>query len=78
MVYLQEFGYDVKSKDNPNSFSQAMSKENSIFWYDATNKEIESMVKNKVWNLVELPKGVFIIGCKWVYKTKRDSYGNIE
>uniref|UniRef100_A0A2N9GUX4 Retrovirus-related Pol polyprotein from transposon TNT 1-94 n=1 Tax=Fagus sylvatica TaxID=28930 RepID=A0A2N9GUX4_FAGSY len=29
-------------------------------------------------DLVELPNGVKAIGCKWVFKTKKDSLGNIE
>jgi len=33
---------------------------------------------NRVWDLVELPNGVKAIGCKWVFKTKKDSLGNIE
>ena len=32
---------------------------------------------NGVWDLVELPEGVKPIGCKWIFKTKRDSKGNI-
>ena len=40
--------------------------------------ELDSMKSNEVWDLVELPKGVQAIGCKWVYKTKKDSLGNIE
>ena len=39
---------------------------------------MNSMANNQVWDLVELPKGVKAIGCKWVFKTKRDSSGNIE
>ena len=31
------------------------------------------MEHNGVWDLVKLPKG-----CKWVFKTKRDSHGNLE
>jgi hypothetical protein len=33
---------------------------------------------NKVWDLEEIPNGAKIIGCKWVYKTKCDSNGNIK
>ena len=36
------------------------------------------MASNRVWDLVELPYGVKAIGCKWVFKTKKDSQGNIE
>jgi len=39
---------------------------------------MNSMQSNKVWNLVEMPNGAKAIGCKWVFKTKRDSLGNIE
>ncbi|RVW23420.1 Retrovirus-related Pol polyprotein from transposon TNT 1-94 [Vitis vinifera] len=40
--------------------------------------EMNSMASNGVWNLVELPNGAKAIGCKWVFKTKKDSLGNIE
>ena len=33
---------------------------------------------NEVWYLVDFPSGVKTIGCKWVFKTKKDSSGNIE
>ena len=33
---------------------------------------------NEVWYLVDFPSGVKTIGCKWVFKTKKDSLGNIE
>jgi len=36
------------------------------------------MKSNQVWDLVELPNGVKAIGCKWVFKTKKVSLGNIE
>ena len=41
-------------------------------------EELKSMVENNVWDLVELPKGSKRVECKWVFKTKRDSNGNIE
>ena len=39
---------------------------------------MESMAINKVWDLVELPQGASAIGYKWVYKTKKDTFDNIE
>jgi len=36
------------------------------------------MEHNSVWNLVELPKGCKKVDCKWIFKTKRDSRGNLE
>ena len=42
------------------------------------NEEMQSMSVNGVWELVELPENYKAIGCKWVFKTKKDSNGNIE
>jgi len=36
------------------------------------NEEYKSMQDNKVWEFVSLPEGVKPIGCKWIFKTKRD------
>ena len=40
--------------------------------------EMKSMQDNDVWNLVEFSESVKLIGCKWIFKTKRDSKGNVE
>ena len=39
---------------------------------------MDSIAFNRVWDLVELPCGIKTIGCKWVFRTKKDSYGNFE
>ena len=39
---------------------------------------MKSIKTNGVWNLEIIPKGAKTVGCKWVYKTKHDSKGNIE
>ena len=36
------------------------------------------MRDNDVWDLAKLPEGTELIGCKWIFKTKRDSKGNVE
>ncbi|RVW81965.1 Retrovirus-related Pol polyprotein from transposon TNT 1-94 [Vitis vinifera] len=45
---------------------------------EAMDDEMNSMYMNGVWDLVELPHGCKPVGCKWVFKTKRDSSGKIE
>ena len=42
------------------------------------NDEIKSMKYNDVWDLIPLPEGVKPIGCKWIFKTKRDLNGEVE
>ena len=34
------------------------------------NEEMESLQKNKTWDLVKLPEGRRTVGCKWIYKKK--------
>ena len=78
IIYLQEFDYNIGIENDPEMFSQAMSCKESNLWYDVMKDEINSVVSNEVWNLVELLDGEKSIGCKWVFKTKNDSLGNIE
>ena len=40
--------------------------------------EIDSMAKNDVWELVDLPPGRKAIGNKWVLKIKRKADGSID
>ena len=65
-------------EDDPTSFEEAMRSVNSSKWTAAMEDEMKSMSANKVWDLEEIPKGAKIVGCKWVYKIKRDSRGNVE
>ncbi|CAJ2635046.1 unnamed protein product [Trifolium pratense] len=65
-------------EDDPINFRQAMQDSNSEKWIEAMKEEYKSMQDNKVWELVPLPEGVKPIGCKWIFKTKRDSNGNVE
>jgi len=78
VVYLQESDYNIGAENDPESFSQAMSCKESVLWYDAMKEEMNSIKSNEVWDLVELLNGAKAIGCKWVFKTKKDSLGNIE
>ena len=41
-------------------------------------EELKSMKDNEVWDLVELPKRIKTIGCKWIFKTKHNSKGNVK
>ena len=47
-------------------------------WKKAMDREMESMGSNSVWSLIEAPKRVKPIGCKWIYKRKRGPDGKVE
>jgi hypothetical protein len=46
-------------------------------WVDAMDREMQSIQKNKTWELVKLPAGKKPIGLKWVFKQKRNSEGDV-
>ena len=78
VVYLQESDFDIGSSKDPISFSQTLESVDSTKWMNAMKDELKSMDQNEVWDLVELLEGYKKVGCKWVYKTKRDSKRNIK
>ena len=65
-------------KGDPTSFEEAIRNIYSFKWQEAMKVEMNSMNTNDVWDLEEIPDVAKIVGCKWVYKTKLDSQGNIE
>jgi hypothetical protein len=62
----------------PTLFEEAMRSAHSQRWLEAMRHEIRSIRTNQVWDLEEISKGVKTVGCKWVYKIKRDSKGNVK
>jgi len=79
IIFLQEHEDDIGLiEDDPINFCHAMRSSNSQNWIDAMKDEMKSIQDNDIWNLVELPKGMKPIGCKWIFKTKRDSKGNVK
>ena len=40
--------------------------------------ELDVFSKNHNWDLVTLPPGKSVVGCKWIYKIKTRSDGSIE
>ena len=41
-------------------------------------EELDALSKNHTWDLVTLPPGKSVVGCKWIYKIKTRSNGSIE
>lgn len=46
-------------------------------WKKAMDDEYNALMRNKTWNLVPKPFDKKIVGCKWVFKIKRNSDGSI-
>ena len=59
-------------------FRQAMESLNSQKWIDTMNEEMKFMEDNNIWDLVPLLKSEKSSSCKWIFKSKRDSKGNVK
>ena len=71
-TYLNEADFDLGKCNDPESYEDAINCDQSAHWREAMKDELNSMSKNNVWELAELPKGAKPVGCKWVFKTKLD------
>ena len=52
--------------------------QDNVHWQQTMKKELNSIEKNKTWNLVDLPPSKKAIGTRWVYKLKRTLDGFID
>ena len=68
----------IDSKEDPVNYKEALEDVDAQEWLKAMDREMESMYSNSVWSLVEAPKGVKPIGCKWIYKRKRQPDGKVD
>lgn len=62
-------------ENDPVKFKEAVKDK---VWREAMKNEIESIEKNKTWELTILPAGFTPIGVKWVYKTKPNEDGKVD
>lgn len=46
-------------------------------WVNAMVEELDSIKRNKIWELVKLPPGKNLVGLKWLYKTKLGADGSV-
>jgi hypothetical protein len=64
--------------DDPRNYSEASRRLDSDSWHSAMQTEHDSLMKNHTWGEpIALPPGANLIGCGWVYKTKRGKDGSI-
>ncbi|XP_069150639.1 uncharacterized protein [Solanum lycopersicum] len=57
-------------ESEPQTFKEAILYSNSTSWKQAVNSEIESILSNNTWELVDPPLGNKPLGSKWIVKRK--------
>ena len=59
----------------PNTVQDALK---VLEWKKVVFEEMKALEKNDKWELVSLPRGKTIVGCKWVFTIKYKSNGSLE
>ncbi|KAL6334070.1 hypothetical protein AAG906_001830 [Vitis piasezkii] len=67
---LKDGFYTFLIDEDPRSYKEVITFPDAPFWKEAINSEIESIMHNHTWELVDLPPGTKTIGCKWIFKRK--------
>lgn len=78
---IKSFGPDFLTymiENEPRTIQEALSSPEAPFWKEAINSEIESIMQNHTWELVDLPPGCKPLGCKWILKRKYKADGSID
>ena len=65
-------------EEDPNTYSEIMASRDTAFWREAVNDEMDSILSNNTWVLVDLPLSFNTIDCKWVFRRKYRTDGTIQ
>ncbi|KAG8500580.1 hypothetical protein CXB51_002706 [Gossypium anomalum] len=75
VAYTLNVAEDIDANQEPSNYSEAVSCEDSEKWMFTMQEEMESLHKNRTWDLVKLSKGKKAVRCKWVFKKKEGTPG---
>jgi hypothetical protein len=64
--------------DTPSSISEAYASSDADYWKEAVRSEMDSILANGTWEIVDRPYRCKPVGCKWVFKKKLRPDGTIE
>ena len=62
----------ITKEGEPKNFQEVQSHKDKQSWLKGMHKEMNSLNKNKTYDLVEFPKGKKLLKNKWVFKIKKD------
>jgi len=74
-IFKPKAYHATSNSSEPACFNEALQDDK---WKAAMDNEYNALIKNGTWTLVPAPRNKSIIGCRWTYKVKRNSEGNID
>ncbi|KAG8486268.1 hypothetical protein CXB51_019636 [Gossypium anomalum] len=73
-VFKPKVFSSVLTDKEPSSISEAFQ---SPLWTATARAEYDALISNRTWDLMPLPAGRQVVGCKWIFKVKRNSNGSV-
>jgi hypothetical protein len=64
--------------DTPKTIVKAFASPDADDWKEAVHSEMDSILSNGTWDLVDRPYGCKLVCCKWVFKKKLRLDGTID
>ena len=77
----KSFGDDYLTyllEKEPQTYAEAISSSDGPLWKEAIKSEVDSILQNHTWELVDLPPGCKPLGSKWIFKRKLKPDGTID
>lgn len=69
MGYALSVAEDIET-ENPKSIEQAKKSQNWVKWNNAAEDKMDSLWKNRTWDLIEKPDNARVVGSKWIFTLK--------
>ena len=63
--------------EQASSYEEVLKSNYKNQWLEAMKSEMKSLEEHNTWKLVSMPPGKRAVGCKWVFRIKRDPRGEI-
>ena len=75
--FTDDKAHRISCGKDPTTFKEAMNSTEAEEWLAAMENELNAIERNNTWIVTDLPQGRKPIGCRWVFKTKRNEHGNV-
>ncbi|GKD81612.1 retrotransposon protein, putative, ty1-copia subclass [Tanacetum coccineum] len=77
-LYIDADEHELGDLSEPANYKVALLDPKSDKWLNVMNVEMQSMIDNEVWVLVELPPDGKTVGSMWLFKKKTDMDGAVH